>query len=251
MIQTKTSLYEHQQAAVNKLSPLLAGALFMEMGTGKTRTAIELAKRWNVSNVVWFTPVSLKETVRQELVKHVKWSRPYVFDYRTRMRGLSRHFWTIIGIESMSSSTRQILSARSLVNESTLVIVDESSFIKGHKSWRTLRITDIGKLVRNEFKEKNLQAFGVPNVEMTNVEYKIVQDFFLTPAIVEKVLAQMTLEQPWSSRRIPEFLSRVWHDFATKELWDILKKHKNPTIDFKRLNRYVIAQVKAFKPELF
>jgi SNF2 family DNA or RNA helicase len=37
------------------------------------------------------------------------------------------------------------LAARSLVNSKTLVIVDESSFIKGHRSWRTLRITDIGK----------------------------------------------------------------------------------------------------------
>lgn len=40
----KTALYKHQQRAFNKLSKLKVGALFMEMGTGKTRTAIELAK---------------------------------------------------------------------------------------------------------------------------------------------------------------------------------------------------------------
>lgn len=117
----------------------------MEMGTGKSRTAIEIARQWGVGNVVWFAPVSLKETVRQEIVKHVKWGRPYVFNGTTARRGLPRHFWTIIGIESMSSSNRQILAAFESVNNNTLVVVDESSFIKGHKSYRTLRITEIGR----------------------------------------------------------------------------------------------------------
>jgi len=138
-------LYNHQRAASDKIELLSVGALFMEMGTGKSRTAIELANRWNVGNVLWFTPVSLKETVRQEIRKHVAWSRPYVFNTKTNTRTVPRHFWTIVGIESLSSSDRQYLAARSLVNSKTLVIVDESSFIKGHRSWRTLRITDIGK----------------------------------------------------------------------------------------------------------
>ena len=37
-----TEPYAHQRAAVEKLSRLNVGALFMDMGTGKTRTAIEL-----------------------------------------------------------------------------------------------------------------------------------------------------------------------------------------------------------------
>lgn len=147
-MRTRTPLYQHQQVAVDKLSPLSIGALFMEMGTGKSRTAIELAKRWNVSNVIWFTPVSLKETVRQEIRKHVAWSRPYVFDEQTNHRNLPHHYWSIIGIESMSSSNRQIIAARKLAGKNTMVIVDESSYIKGHRSWRTLRITDIGKTAR-------------------------------------------------------------------------------------------------------
>nr|DAS37945.1 MAG TPA: LGP2/RNA Complex immune pattern recognition receptor [Caudoviricetes sp.] len=35
----KAALYKQQQRAFNKLSKLKVGALFMEMGTGKTRTA--------------------------------------------------------------------------------------------------------------------------------------------------------------------------------------------------------------------
>ena len=38
----KTNLFKHQQQAFNKLKNLKACALFMDMGTGKTRTALEL-----------------------------------------------------------------------------------------------------------------------------------------------------------------------------------------------------------------
>ena len=41
----ETSLLPHQEAAVGKLGRLKVGALFMEQGTGKTRTALELISR--------------------------------------------------------------------------------------------------------------------------------------------------------------------------------------------------------------
>lgn len=149
----------------------------MDMGTGKTRTAIELAARWGVQNVVWFTPVSLKETVRREIRKHVSWSRPYVFSGKTNGRNLPHHFWTIVGIESMSNSDRQILCANALVNRNTLIIVDESSFIKGPRSWRTLRITDIGKRAG-----KRLIMTGTPMSQ--GVEDLFAQFRFLDPRIL-------------------------------------------------------------------
>jgi len=149
----------------------------MDMGTGKSRTAIELADRWHVGNVVWFCPVSLKETVRREIKKHVAWARPYVFNYKTNIRTLPKHFWTIIGIESMSSSNRQVLCARGLVGKNTLVIVDESSFIKGHRSWRTLRITNIGKAAG-----KRLILTGTPISQ--GVEDLYSQMRFLDPGIL-------------------------------------------------------------------
>ena len=37
----KTQLYPHQRAAVDKLIKIRIGALYMEMGTGKTRTTLE------------------------------------------------------------------------------------------------------------------------------------------------------------------------------------------------------------------
>lgn len=141
-----TPLLPHQAAAVAKLLPARTGALFMEMGTGKTRTAIEFAslRRRKLSRVLWFCPVSLKETVRQEIAKHTDCppESVYVFDDRTRIPPTGA-FWYIIGIESMSGSARAYLAARSLVDDRTFVILDESTYIKGHRALRTKRITDL------------------------------------------------------------------------------------------------------------
>lgn len=144
--QPTTELMPHQQAAVDKLLPARVSALFMEMGTGKTRTAIQFAhlRRRKISRVLWFCPVSLKETVRQEIFKHTT-AQPedvYVFDHKTRTPPAAA-WWHIIGIESMSSSSRAYLAARSLVDDRTFIILDESTYIKGHRAIRTKRITDL------------------------------------------------------------------------------------------------------------
>lgn len=99
--------------------------------------------------------------------------------------------------------------------------------------------TKWAKVVRNEFKEQNKAAFGAPTVEMYNLEYDIAQ--MLTEHVVLKVKAEL---EPWASKRIPQLLNTVWHNFVTEEIWTILKKHKNPTINFKALQRYVTQRTK-------
>ena len=140
---TKTDLYPHQRTAVNKLLPVRVGGLFMEMGTGKTLSAIELVSRrqYKISNVIWFCPVGLKSTIDFEIRKHTDCQSIYVFDDKTNMQNVPDSLWYIIGIESMSSSNRMVLTANALINENSFVIVDESSYIKGHDSLRTKRIT--------------------------------------------------------------------------------------------------------------
>lgn len=141
----RTPLLNHQQQAVAKLLPTRVGALFMEMGTGKSRTAIELVRlrQAKISRVVWFCPVSLKQTIRYEIIKHSNCRNDeiYLFDDKTRQRTLPDAYWYIIGIESVSASNRVALAANSLIDEDSCVIVDESSYIKGHRSLRTQRIT--------------------------------------------------------------------------------------------------------------
>lgn len=153
MICAKTDLYSFQQPAVDKLLPSRVGALFMDMGTGKTRCAIEFALRRQsrIDRVVWFCPVSLKETIRAEIEKHTDAGLDdiYVFDDRTNSQMVSlTAFWVIVGTESMSSSNRVVLAVNSLITDKTFVIVDESDYIKGHAAVRTQRITLIAERAR-------------------------------------------------------------------------------------------------------
>lgn len=143
--QARTPLLSQQSEAVAKLLPTRVGGLFMEMGTGKSRTAIELARlrQAKIDRVTWFCPVSLKETIRQEILKHTiaTDSDINVFDDKTDDGNLPKCFWHVIGIESLGSSSRVTLAVNRLIDDRTLVIVDESQFIKGHKAKRTERLT--------------------------------------------------------------------------------------------------------------
>lgn len=144
-ITARTPLLTHQQEAVSKLLPARVGALFMDMGTGKTRTAIELVRlrQEKISNVIWFCPVALKQTVRHEILKHTGCTDAdiNVFDDKTNSLNATKWFWHVVGIESVSSSNRVALTVNALIDDNSLVIVDESSYIKGHNSMRTQRIT--------------------------------------------------------------------------------------------------------------
>ena len=150
--QTRTALMAHQQTAVAKLLPSRVGGLFMDMGTGKSRALIELARlrHAKVDHVVWFTPVSLKETVRQEILKHTDCPPEdiNVFGSKTRADNLPKARWHVVGIESMASSSRVVLAVNALVTSDSFVAVDESSYIKGHRALRTQRITAIASRAR-------------------------------------------------------------------------------------------------------
>jgi SNF2 family DNA or RNA helicase len=178
----QTSLFEHQIPAVDKMMPSRVGALFMDMGTGKTRSAIELVyrRRARIDRVVWFCPVSLKETICYEIVKHTD-AGPAdicVFDDRTNQRNLPRAaFWYIVGLESISGSNRVTLAARDLITEQTMVVVDESSYIKGHRSRRTERITAMSERARYR-----LLLTGTPLSQ--GVVDLYAQMRFLSPAIL-------------------------------------------------------------------
>ena len=148
----RTSLMPHQVAAVAKVLPSRIGALFMDPGTGKSRTAIDLVTRRleRIDRVVWFCPVGLKETVRQEIHKHTDCMPDdvHVFSGHTNERNIPRALWHIIGIESMSSSNRVVATTNKLITTRTFAILDESSYIKGHDSMRTQRLTHICQRAR-------------------------------------------------------------------------------------------------------
>jgi SNF2 family DNA or RNA helicase len=151
--ETRTELMPHQETGVEKLAMSRVFALFMEMGTGKSRTAIELAHRRarKISRIIWYCPVSLKATIRHEILKHTDCSAAdiYVCDDKTTEDTVPKdRLWHIVGIESMSSSPRIIHSVAGLMDSATMVIVDESTFIKGYASLRSQRITKLSEIAK-------------------------------------------------------------------------------------------------------
>lgn len=150
---TTSPLMPHQEAAVAKLLPSRVGAMFMEMGTGKSRCLLELARlrlgKWD--RLIWICPVSLKATVLWEILKHtdVGPDRVFVFDHRTKAATVPKdRLIYVIGIESIASSSRVATALDALVSERSFVAVDESSYIKGNRALRTKRITLIGARAR-------------------------------------------------------------------------------------------------------
>lgn len=149
-VTTKTKLLPHQVPAVERVFPLRVGALFMDMGTGKTRCAIELVARrqQRIGRVIWFCPVGLKLTIAAEIEKHTSGESVYVFGPETCADDMQDAFWYIVGIESMSSSDRVVMAVHRLIDQDTFIIVDESSYIKGHASKRSMRIAELSTPAR-------------------------------------------------------------------------------------------------------
>lgn len=134
-IVTKTGLYDHQKAAVEKLSRLKVGALYCEMGTGKSRIAVELAaKRYSngrIDKILWLCPCSVKETIRRELRKHIEGNVS---------------MFIVAGIESLSSSISLNFRLLRLVQtHKGMLIVDESNLVKNHMAKRTINITRLAE----------------------------------------------------------------------------------------------------------
>jgi hypothetical protein len=107
------------------------------------------------------------------------------------------------------------------------------------------------KLVTNDFKDKHSKEMGAPKVINKMVEDEIVQKY-VTKALCEKVHAKIVNEEgDWKSQYIPRLLQTVYYDLVNEEIWDIIKKMKHPTINFRTLFTCVIVEIKKLLPELF
>lgn len=111
------------------------------------------------------------------------------------------------------------------------------------------------KIITNEFKEIHHKEMGAPLINGSAlIEEQIVRDF-LTDEFIKKEQAKICIANafpldgpdypaPWSSKMIPELLGRCWYEFIREEMTEILKKHKNPKINFKLLQSLVFKKVK-------
>lgn len=129
--------------------------------------------------------------------------------------------------------------------------VGEGIVIKNYDFYNKYGRQTWAKIVTSEFKEKHHKEMGAPIVENKIVEQEIV-DRYITPAFVEKEYSKIVNDNDgWSSKMIPQLLSRVFYGLVTEEMWNIVKAFKNPKIDFKTLNTITISKIKSVKSEIF
>ncbi len=138
------------------------------------------------------------------------------------------------------------------------------------------------KIVKNEFKEENRRAFGTTEKGgLFQVEAAIAEEY-VTQFLVEKTRSkiigelmdedvnagletipntmttfeemdtlQIRIQERHRAKLIPRLLGTVFHELVDEELWMALKKHKFPTVDFKRLRQHSILQTKKYAADLF
>jgi hypothetical protein len=108
------------------------------------------------------------------------------------------------------------------------------------------------KIVNNDFKEAHAKKMGSPVKEFKQVLEQEIANIYINLHFVNKIIDKISvLENGWASKYIPRLLSTAYYDLINEELWNILKKMKNPVINFKTLQFCVTKRVKEIKPELF
>ena len=158
------SKLKNQQLAFDKLSRLKVGALFMEMGTGKTKVALDLinSKSNKIDYILWICPFSIKNEIIKE---RDKWYPAMKID--------------VVGCETIGSSDRTYLEILKKVSTSkTFIVVDESLKIKNINAKRTRRIIEFGG-----YAQYKLILNGTPITK--NVIDLWAQMEFLSPKILK------------------------------------------------------------------
>lgn len=222
----------------------------------------EFARMYHAYQVYgeWLVPHSLK-TYRDDA-----WRKLYVFDVMERATGRFLHFdvysqlLKAYGIDFIpclgagSNPTYETLCGWR--DRNTFLIQDgqgcgEGIVVKQYGWTNRFGRTTWAKLVANHFKDKHIAEMGGSVINNKMVEEEIA-DEFLTGHMVDKIMAKIRTENgAFGARDIPRLLGEAFHDLVTEELWQALKKHKNPKLDFKTLNHCAIARVKRLQPELF
>lgn len=184
----KTPPRKHQKKALDKLYKHDFVALFMEMQTGKSKTALDYcaARRMEdrLRGVLVLTKLSLRENWEIQLQKHCP--IPYSIHYpqTDKMRAFENWMASnpdfpvmVVGWESLSAGGMVKMCERFLLAFKSAIIGDETTYIAGHKATRTQRV-----LALRNMSECRLALTGTPVLEGPMNLYS--QFEFLDPDII-------------------------------------------------------------------
>lgn len=205
----------------------------------------------------WLVPHSLK-TYREDA-----WKKFYVFDVMEGERYLSYDEYkpllekhdidyilciSIIENGSYEQFINQLDKTNFLIEDGKGlgegIVIKNYNYVNkyGRKTW--------AKIVRSEFKEAHQKVMGATEMKGRKIIEEEIIENFLTDTMIDKTYEKIKVDG-WNSKKIPELLNRVWHDFVIEETWNILKKYKLIKIDFKTLQYFCFKKIKEIKEELF
>lgn len=115
--------------------------------------------------------------------------------------------------------------------------------VYGRQTW--------AKLITTTFKDKHLKEMGASVKEFKMIEQDIV-DNIVNKHLIDKTYAKIVNEcNGWNSKYIPRLFHTVFYDLVNEEIWNELKRLKNPTINFGTLYSLTVMKIKEIRGELF
>lgn len=213
----------------------------------------------------WLVPHSLK-TYRDSA-----WRQFYVFDVYDDITDKPLHFkeysalLEAYGIEYIppisiinTPTEQQLLHI--MKEQNTYLIEDgkgvgEGIVIKNYGYVNPYGNVVWAKMISNEFKDIHRKTMGANEIDIVSIEERIVDKFF-TESLIEKEYNKILLilenkGETFTNKHIPMLLSLIYNEFLTEEITEIVKKFKNPTVNFRRLNGLCIAKIKNTLKEVF
>lgn len=129
--------------------------------------------------------------------------------------------------------------------------LDKATFLNGNKAGEGIVIKNydkqlMAKIVSSEFREQHEKTFYKKKEEPTTPLEQRIAEYFTTTALCEKEYAKMINEYPflWGIKFEMRLLNVVYYNLIKEEGWEIIKKYKNPTIDYNKLQYYVFEVVR-------
>ena len=163
MYKFKTEPYEHQKDALKKCWNKEAFAVFAEMGTGKTKIALDnaciLYNKGKIDRLLVVAPKgAYMNWVEQEIPIHVPdyverevlaWKPSMSAKYQAQLKSIRetndfRLKILVMNVEALST-TKGLRNATLFLNYKSMMIVDESTTIKNPQAKRTKNILSMAK----------------------------------------------------------------------------------------------------------
>ena len=120
------------------------------------------------------------------------------------------------------------------------IVIKNYSFINkyGRKTW--------AKIVTKEFKEKHRLKRSSTDIIKPDVHNAIIDKLLTREMILKTYEKVRQMNGSFTSKNTFQLLNTVYHDFIVEESWNIVKKFKNPTIDYHKLQGLVFDKVKEY-----